>query len=311
MKVVDYNEFVELYKATNPAVMASVKAFYNHELGVICTDPRALFIPLDDHMVHRGDAVFESLTCHNGRIFHIDKHLSRLENSMAAIGLQSPISSDELRKIVHEVASVAGFQNGNIRVFVGRGRGGFSVNPYECEKSSLYIVAMQSAEKTVANFEKGFSACRSNIPVKQRYLAKIKSTNYLPNALMAKEAQDNNVDLVFSFDDKGHLAESSTSNVAMFKDNTFYFPKFDTILLGTTVLLAIKMAEELGEVRLTDITDNMLYEADEIFAISSSFACMGVVEYDKRPVGNGKVGKMAHKLREKLVERLTQEGITY
>ncbi len=310
MKVVSFDEYVSLYKETTPKIAKDIKAFYNHELGVICTDARALLMPMDDHMVHRGDAVFESLACTNGKIFHIDKHLSRLENSMASIGLSCPVSSDELRRIINEVAKVAAFQHGNIRVFVGRGRGSFGVNPYECDKSSLYIIALESNTYDKTKFEKGYTATHSKIPVKQKYLARIKSTNYLPNALMAKEAQDNGVDLVFAFDDKGHLAESSVCNVAMYKDGTFYFPKFDNILIGTTVLLAIRIAEELGKVRLTDITDNMLYEADEIFAIGSSYGCISVVKYDHRPVGKGNVGDMAKILREKLLERLTLDGIT-
>ena len=46
----------------------NVTAFFEHRMGGICRDPRFLLVPLDDHMVHRGDAVFESLAFRNGAI---------------------------------------------------------------------------------------------------------------------------------------------------------------------------------------------------------------------------------------------------
>ena len=41
---------------------AKVTAFYEHRMGAVCRDARFLLVPLDDHMVHRGDAIFESLS---------------------------------------------------------------------------------------------------------------------------------------------------------------------------------------------------------------------------------------------------------
>ena len=54
---------------------ANVTAFYEHRMGAICKDARLLLVPLDDHMVHRGDAIFESLTFLEGRIVQLDAQL--------------------------------------------------------------------------------------------------------------------------------------------------------------------------------------------------------------------------------------------
>ncbi len=155
------------------------------------------------------------------------------------------------------------------------------------------------------------TASRSAIPTKQQYLAKIKSTNYLPNVLMAQEAFKEKVDMVFTFDENGYLAESAICNVAMYKDNTIYFPKFDNILCGTVALLAIELAKTIAEVQLINITDEMLESADEIFALGSTLACMGIVEYKHKKVGAGVVGEKAKELRKLLTKHFEQEGTEY
>ncbi len=37
-------------------------AFYSSQLGGIVTDPALMVLPFDDHMVHRGHGVFDSLS---------------------------------------------------------------------------------------------------------------------------------------------------------------------------------------------------------------------------------------------------------
>jgi branched-chain amino acid aminotransferase len=41
-----------------------------------------------------GDGIFETLRSVSGRVFRLDRHLSRLERSASAIGLELPASQD-------------------------------------------------------------------------------------------------------------------------------------------------------------------------------------------------------------------------
>lgn len=311
MQIVDYSAFTELYRNRPLKGIENVKAFYTHELKVFCKDPHTLLIPLDDHIVHRGDGIFESITCKDRGILNLDKHLERLENSLNAIDLQVPCTLQELRELIIQSATLADFEHGSIRVLIGRGRGGFGVDPRECAESSLYIIASESKAKDESFWQKGLTAARSAVPVKQKYLAKIKSTNYLPNVLMTQEAVKKKVDLVFTFDTANYLAESAICNVAMYKDNTFFFPRFDSILSGTAVLLAIEKAKELGKVELTNITEEMLESAEEVFAIGSTIGCLSVVEYNYQKVGDGTIGKKAQGLRHLLFDSYKENSVAY
>ncbi len=59
-------------------------AFYEHRLGAIFKNPRLLLLPMDDHLVHRGDGIFEILQCVQGRIYQLDAHLARMRRSSSS-----------------------------------------------------------------------------------------------------------------------------------------------------------------------------------------------------------------------------------
>ena len=70
-------------------------AMYSSVLGGIVTDPALMVLPLDDHMVHRGHAVFDTATLTHGMLYQLDPHLDRLIRSAdgARIPLPFPASA--------------------------------------------------------------------------------------------------------------------------------------------------------------------------------------------------------------------------
>eukprot|EP00921_Rhytidocystis_pertsovi_P001666 GHVQ01002833.1.p1 GENE.GHVQ01002833.1~~GHVQ01002833.1.p1 ORF type:complete len:440 (-),score=25.80 GHVQ01002833.1:909-2228(-) len=71
-------------------------ALYNSYLGGIVTDPAMMQVPIDDHMVHRGHAVFDTCTLINGRVYRLDAHLDRLFNSIRLARLKLPELPDDI-----------------------------------------------------------------------------------------------------------------------------------------------------------------------------------------------------------------------
>ncbi|HMA79606.1 MAG TPA: aminodeoxychorismate lyase, partial [Candidatus Binatia bacterium] len=60
---------------------ANFYAMYSSVLGGIVTDPALMVLPLDDHMVHRGHAVFDTATLTHGVLYQLDPHLERFVKS--------------------------------------------------------------------------------------------------------------------------------------------------------------------------------------------------------------------------------------
>src|SRR3970282_2876274 len=68
---------------------ANFYAMYSSILGGIVTEPALMVVPLDDHMVHRGHAVFDTATLTHGMLYQLDAHLDRLIKS--AEGARIPL----------------------------------------------------------------------------------------------------------------------------------------------------------------------------------------------------------------------------
>ncbi len=102
--VLDTSAWAKKLFSLHPVGTENVTAFYEHRIGAICHDPHMLLVPLNDHLVHRGDGIFESLTFLDGRIVQLDAHLKRLQHSASVLNLMPPCPWNDIRAIALEVA---------------------------------------------------------------------------------------------------------------------------------------------------------------------------------------------------------------
>jgi branched-subunit amino acid aminotransferase/4-amino-4-deoxychorismate lyase len=272
-------------------------AMYSSVLGGVVSHPFLMMVPVDDHMVHRGDGVFETIKCVNGSIYGLERHLDRLERSARAIYLQLSFSRTETRDVICETIRHGGQRDCLIRLLVSRGPGGFTVNPYECPKSQLYVIISRLHVPTEEEYDRGVSLKSSGVPPKKPYFATVKSCNYLQNVLMKKEAVDAGVDYTVALDEQGFMAEGASENMAIVThDRTLKLPSFARILKGTTVMRALEMAEEpaaqkvMAGIVFGDITLGEAYSSEEILILGTSFNVLAAVRFDGQPVGSGKPG---------------------
>ncbi len=282
-------------------------AMYSSVLGGVVTDPFLMTIPVDDHMVHRGDGIFEAFKCVNGNIYNLTAHLERLERSARAVYLTLPASLEHITDLVIGTIRIAGTRDCLIRLFVSRGPGGFTTNPYECPSSQIYIVACNPSVYPEEQSTEGVFIKSSSIPVKKSYFATIKSCNYLPNVLMKKEAVDAGVQYTVSIDENGFLGEGSTENIGLVTpDRTLKFPRFARILKGTTVTRVAELAEslvangKLEQVVFEDITLNDAYSGAEILLFGTTFDILAAVIFDGHAIGSGRPGEIYQLLLELL-----------
>ena len=282
-------------------------AMYSSVLGGVVTDPFLMTVPVDDHMVHRGDGIFEAFKCVNGNIYNLRAHLERLERSARAVYLTLPVSLEHITDLVIGTIRIAGARDCLIRLFVSRGPGGFTTNPYECPTSQIYIVACNPSVYPKEQSTEGVLIKSSSIPVKKSYFANIKSCNYLPNVLMKKEAVDAGVQYTVSIDENGFLGEGSTENIGLVTpDRTLKFPRFARILKGTTVTRVAELAEslvangKLEQVVFEDITLNEAYSGAEILLFGTTFDILSAVIFDGHAIGSGRPGEIYQLLHELL-----------
>ena len=310
-KILNTEDYLrELRMASCPACK-KVLAFYDHRTRAICCDPRMMLVPLDDHLVHRGDGVFETLKYLDGRLYQLDAHIARMQRSCKAIYLKPPCDWNAIAELVPEVIRAGEEHDGLVRILVGRGPGGFGIDPFECPETSLYVVAYRIKVPSEETYEQGVTAFRSSIPAKQSWIAQIKSIDYLPNMLVKREALIKNMDYGFCFDEYGFLAESATENIFLVnQQGVIVVPEFSNSLAGTTLLRCMELVHDHGiSVQVRKIQEGELYEARELMIAGTTTDVLSIVRYEGKPIHDARPGPVSKLLRKCLQEDIKKFGM--
>ncbi len=279
---------------------------YSSWLGGITKSPGLMQVPIDDHIVHRGDGVFEAMRFSHGAVYDFNAHMARLERSAVSIEMHLPFTRSEIGEIIRDLIKVAGVAQAMIRLYASRGPGGFTTNPYESVGSQLYVVLTELKLLPESQYQSGVTAQFSKVAIKPGPWSGIKSCNYLPNVMMKKEAVDAGVFMTIALTPEGYVAEGSTENVAFVISDELCVPKFDYTLKGTTLLRVIELAESykshLGvkSVRQINITKEKASLAQEAFFVGTTLEVLPIATLNAKPLVRSGVGPVAQKLRELL-----------
>lgn len=303
---------LDTYYADHPV---PAYAMYSSIADGIITDPALMNVPVDDHLVHRGDGVFETLKSVQSGIYNFDAHLERLMRSAAGIGLACPWDADHLKALVVATAQAANRPDLLIRLLLARGPGSLGVNPYDCPTPQCYVVAGPLVTPFMQRKPEGAHIGFSDIPPKPPPLANIKHCNYLPNALMAKEARDRGLDFVIGQTSAGTLLEGPTENIAIV-DNDHYLVYYESpeLLLGTTLervreCAATLVADgDLQGIRCETITCDRLRAAREVWIAGTSHDLIAVTRVEDQPIGTGTPGPAYQRLAALLINDVTHNA---
>jgi len=296
-----------LWKTRCAATPPAAFAFYSSLLGGIVTDPALMFVPADDHLVHRGDGVFETIRAVEGALYAMGPHLERVRTSAAAIGLRVPMDAEAVVAALVATVRAAGRPDALIRLIVARGPGGYAVNPYESRGPAVYIAVYPVSAPFMQKHPEGARVRTSAVPLKPGVMATAKTCNYIPNALMKKEAVDAGVDFTITFDERGFLGEGATENMAIVAaDGILRTPAPERILAGITMTRCAALAAAqpdafgLRGVQQDRISRADVVSARELLIFGTSCEVVSVVEFDGRKVGDGAPGPVAAALGQAL-----------
>lgn len=309
LSILSTEDILQKLKSYTYAQKKTYLAMYSSWYGGIITDPSLMLVPVDDHLVHRGDGVFEAMKFVHGKVYLMQEHLDRLQASAAQLGLEWPHSREQLIQIIESTLKVAKASEAIVRLFLSRGPGGFTTNPYDSLGSQVYCVITQLKPMAEEKYQHGVQIGRSHVPPKDPWFATIKSCNYLHNVMMKKEAVDRKLDFTIGFDEKGVVTEGSTENIVLVDQNGILWrPRLRQILKGTTMMRALHLAESLvsqkalAGISEKDMTEADLRQAKEVMMIGTTLDALPVTSFEGQPIHDGKVGFVAATLRRLLLE---------
>lgn len=132
---------------------------------------------------------------------------------------------------------------------------------------------------------------------------------YANVSLMKNEAIMNGYDDAIALDSSGNVTEGTVANLFIIRNGELITPSVNSNLLeGITRDSIIKISKDLKlNVVERIVNRSELYIADEIFICGSSARITPVLSVDKRIIGNGVIGSITSKLKNKYSD--IQKGI--
>ena len=206
-------------------------------------------VPVLDHGLLYGDGIFEGMRIYDGRLFRLDRHLARLAAGARALCLELPGGTEAIREIVLATARAYGRPDAYIRLIVTRGEGALGVDPTSCPKPRVIClvdqVAIYPEEKRQAGIDLITASLRR--PPADVLDPRVKSLNYLNNALAKGEARRHGADDALLLNCAGLVAEAAVANVFVVRDGMLLTPPgSDGALEGINRATALELACELG-----------------------------------------------------------------
>jgi branched-chain amino acid aminotransferase len=265
-----------------------------------------------DHGLLYGDGVFEGIRFYDGRVFRLEEHLARLWDSARSICLEVPISVSEMTEALLETIRQNGLRDGYIRLLLTRGVGNLGLNPAQCKRPSVIIIAATIALYPAEMYEKGLTVvtCATRRTNPGALNPAVKSLNYLNNVMARIEANLAGADEALMLNDQGNVAECTADNVFIIKQGQIFTPPISAgALRGITRAVAFEIAAETGiKVSETDITRHDVFTADECFLTGTAAEVISVVKVDGRVIGNGKPGPISTRMIARFREITRETG---
>ncbi len=237
-----------------------------------------------------GDGVYEVIPAYAGRLFRLEDHIVRLNNSLAGIRLPLSYSVDDWQAIFQPMLDSSKDQY--IYLQVTRGYAAKRDHGFP-EQIVPTVFAMCSEIKPFAGRISGIKAV--TLDDTRWQMCNIKAITLLANILLRQEALDQDCGEALLVKD-GYVTEGAASNLFAVIDGVLVTPaKNHEILPGITrdVILELAAANNVAY-REDVISLEQLKAASEVWVTSSTREIVPVIELDGVAVGEGKPGPVWH-----------------
>lgn len=280
--------------------------------GQFVTKDQAM-ISVYDHGFLYGDGVFEGIRVYEGNVYKLKEHIDRLYESAHSILLTIPHSKEEMQDIIVETVRKNKLQSAYIRVVISRGVGDLGLDPRNCDKATVIVIAEPLAIYSEELYEKGLKVAsivyrRSSPDVLN---PQVKSLNYLNNVLVKIASTQAGADEALILNREGYVTEGSADNIFIVKDGNIYTPPvYLGALNGITRQAIISIAKQL-DMPLEEKTFTLhdVYNADEVFLTGTAAEVIPVISVDGRQIGDGKPGEITNILLKHFREQTVTDGV--
>jgi D-alanine transaminase len=267
-------------------------------------------VPVEDRGLQFGDGVYEVVKALDGRLRDLDRHLDRLERSLAAVAIPMPTSRAALRGIARETLRRNRLPaEAVVYIQVGRGAAPRGHAFPRNVRPSLIVTARRAGFPKPSELARGASVI--TLPDERWKRCDVKAVSLLANVLAKQAGAEAGCREAWLCDADGFVTEGSTSNAYIVDRDgrVVTHPLGPRILGGVTRSVVLDLARAAGiEVVERPFSVEEATRAREAFLTSTSSLVLAVTSIDGRPVANGVPGPVTTLLLERYTDHLRAQA---
>ena len=237
-----------------------------------------------DHGTWQGTLVFDGARTFEGVTPDLDLHSARIVNSAKAMYMNAPVDADTVEGLLREgIAKFPADAALYLRPMMWSVEGEASIIDADPNSTAFAICIEEYPMAVPGDFALTVSPFRR--PRQDTAMTEAKAACLYPNnGRIVREAKSRGFNNALSLDLDDNVAETSSTNVFMFRDGEFFTPKPNgTFLNGITRQRVIRLLTEDGfTVREEALSVADFAEADEIFLTGNASKVMPVTKFEDR-----------------------------
>ncbi len=263
-------------------------------------------VAVEDRGFVFADGVYDVVRSYRGRLFRVEDHLARLEDSLAAIRIPTTLCAGLLPLMMEAIVrNHLDGEDAFLYVQITRGTAPRKhAFPSPPPPPTVYLSA-QPFETSLEPRRKGVKAI--TLPDERWMRCDIKSIGLLPNVLAQQAALDRGASEAL-LHRNGVFTEASHTTAAFVRDGRLLtHPLSPAILPGITRIVVQELCAELGIPFIEQAVNvEELSSIQEIALLGTTTEIMPVVEVDGHSIGSGAPGPITRRLQDAFAERIGQ-----
>lgn len=263
-------------------------------------------VHIEDRGYQLADGVYEVWAVFGGKLADTEGHFSRLERSLDELRIPHPMSRKALELVLREALRRNRIKEGLLYLQVTRGVArrdhAFPGEPV----APAVVITAKSLDRAATNAKAEAGVGVITVPENRWGRCDIKTVGLLPNVLARQAAKERGAAEAWFIDDMGLVTEGAASN-AWILDRDGVLRTRDTqanILRGVTRKTLLEVIARAGlKVEERPFTPDEARQAKEAFITGAGTLVTPVISIDGAPVGDGRPGPVAGRLRGLYIEQ--------
>ncbi len=254
-------------------------------------------VPALDRGFLFGDAVYEVMWVHKGRMWLEEEHFLRLERSLKLVRFHE-VNLKSLVERIYQTIQAGKFQEATVYIQITRGAAPRShAFPIDVKPFEFFFV--QDFKDPYKEMREHGIRLLSRPDIRWDH-CDIKSTNLLANVLAIQDAKEAGCNEVLFHLKDGTITESAHSSLfGVFDDVLFTSPCSNLILPGITrAHILTLVAKEKIPCREKSLNLAELDRLSELFISGTTSGVLPVVKVDDLNIANGKPGPITRQLEK-------------